>query len=101
MKRFFAIYLFIMMFSLCKVHALENSDYTWRNNTYDINSGSQIGNTYYSWDNRNQSYTGYTRQGNQIYGSDGSSYTQLGNTIQNNNTGRTYQINNNLVEPLY
>lgn len=65
------------------------------NQIYNINTGSRIGNTYYS-----PSGTGYTRQGNNIYGSDGSQYTQFGNTIQNNATGKTYQINNNLVTPI-
>ena len=77
------------------------ADYNSYNNQYDINSGSQIGNTYYKWDNNTQSYTGYTQQDNQIYGSDGSSYTRFNNTVQDNNTGNTYQINNNYVEPLY
>ena len=43
----------------------------------------------------------YTKQGNNIYSSNGSQYTQLGNTIQNNATGKTYQINNDLIQPLY
>lgn len=38
---------------------------------------------------------------NKIYGSDGSQYTQYGNVIQDNSTGKQYQINNNIIEPLF
>lgn len=61
--------------------------------------GTWIGDTYY---NNNYSHpVSYTKQDNQIYGSNGKSYTQFGNTIQDNSSGKTYQINNNLIQPLY
>lgn len=63
----------------------------------NLNHYSKIDNNYYS-----PSGTRYTRQGNDIYGSDGSHYTQYGNTIQNTAPqSNSYQINNNLIQPLY
>lgn len=96
MKKFLIVFT-ILLFGC----GMSYADYYSSSNQYDINSGSQIGNTYYSWDNKTQSYTGYTQQDNHIYGSDGSSYTRYGNTVQDNSSGRTYQINNNFVSPLY
>ncbi len=95
MKRFVIAFLFLIFG--CGISYADYNSY----NQYDINSDSQIGDTYYKWNNNTQSYTGYTQQDNQIYGSDGSSYTRFGNTVQDNNTGNTYQINNNIIEPLY
>ena len=97
MKKVLVVFLFLIFGC-----GLSYADYYLNDDqTYDINSGSQIGNTYYLWNDDSHSYTGYTQQNNQIYGSDGSSYTRFGNTVQDNSNGKTYQVNNNLVEELY
>lgn len=96
------ILLSIIIFSCCAAYAE-----TYLNAPLPDNAGAlpptinKMGDNYHIWDDKTQSYTNYTRQGNQIYGSDGSKYTQFGNTYQDNHTGQTYQINNNLIEPLY
>lgn len=64
------------------------------------NAYSNIGGTYYSSNPHNP--VSYEIQGNKIYGSDGSSYTKFGNTIQSNSPPcNTYQIQNNIIKPLY
>lgn len=103
MKKLLIILLFLM-FECGISYALDNSEYSWQSNsnkTYDINSGSQIGNTYYSWDNKTQTYNSYTQQNNHIYGSDGSHYYRMDNTVQDMNSGSTYQINGNTVNQMY
>ena len=103
MKKLFIVFSFLILISETSF-AIENSEYSWQGNsnkTYDINSGSQIGDTYYKWDNKTQSYTGYTQQDNHIYGSDGSHYYRMDNTVQDMNSGSTYQINSNTVNQMY
>ncbi len=104
MRKFFVLSLILLFGSTC-VHAAYFNDDIPANagaygshssgSTYNYNSGAIIGNTYYA-----PSGVSYQRQGNQIYGSDGSSYTQFDGMMQNNATGQSYQINNNLIQPL-
>jgi len=101
----------LVLLSLILIFSAAASDAAYYNDDIPANAGSftnqntitsttqisRIGNTYYT-----PSGTSYTRQGNDIYGSDGSHYTQFGNTIQSNSSRpKSYQINNNLIQPLY
>jgi len=74
-------------------------------NSRDYYSTSNIqrnGNTYYQWNDSTQSYKSYNIKGNDIYGSDGSHYKIQGNQIQGQTNGsNSYQINGNLIQPLY
>ena len=90
MKKMFYTALILSFFASGVSFGIELSD---NNNSqpYNINSGSQIGNTYYTQDDKSGSFKSYTRQGNDIYGSDGSHYYKMDNTIMDMNSGKYYQ----------
>lgn len=110
MKKFVLLSLILIFSAAASDAAYYNDDIpanagsftSYNSGSYNISTGSQVGSTYYGWNNKTQSYTGYTRQGNDIYGSDGTHYTQFDNVIQNNAPqGQSFQVRNNLVQPLY
>ena len=91
----------ILVLFLIPVSAVADGFYTdnrfnggFSNNTYYDKTGE-------SWFNNNYQHpVTYEVDGNHIKGSDGSYYTIQGGTIQNDTTGKTYQINGNILSPL-